>query len=119
MTIAAADGLPRQAGRRPARQDRHALLGGDPDGGDDVVGRPRHDDAERLDLVEAGVGGVEPAPAPVEIDLGAGLLGQAVAKAVQGERRESVVGGHVGARSTAGSGCGSIQNSTLLGIVLE
>ena len=47
--------------------------------GTTLVDGPRyHNDAHRVDLVEAGVGGVEPPVPPVEVDLGAGLAGQAV-----------------------------------------
>ena len=39
---------------------------------------PRHDHAQGLDLVEAGVGRIEPAHPAVEVDLGARLAAQAV-----------------------------------------
>ena len=64
MMIAGADRLAREAGGGPARQDRHAFLGGDSTTvATTSSAGPRHDDAERLDLVEAGVGRVEPAHA--------------------------------------------------------
>ena len=87
-----ADGLPREAGRRPPGDDRHALLGGDPDGGGQVVDGPGQDDADRLDLVEAGVGGVEPAVGGVEADLG----GRLAAEPVEEPRRGGGRGGHRG-----------------------
>src|SRR5262249_30166448 len=55
---AGADGLAREAGAAAARGDGHAHLGGDLDGGVKVLRGPRQDDAERLDLVDAGVGAV-------------------------------------------------------------
>ena len=81
------DRLPREARGRPARQDRHPLLGGDPDDRDDVVGRPRHDHAQRLDLVQARVGGVQPARPAIEADLGACLSAQAIAPGGRGRGR--------------------------------
>ena len=44
-----------QARPRASGMERDRLLGGVPDQGDEVVLGPRHDDAERVDLVEAGV----------------------------------------------------------------
>jgi hypothetical protein len=73
---AGADGLARQAGTPAARGDRHAHLAGDLDRGDEVVGRARDDDAERLDLVDAGVGAVEAARQGVEADLAGQVLAQ-------------------------------------------
>ena len=55
---ARADRLPRQAGAAAARDDRQPMFGGDLHGGHDVVARARHDDAERFDVVDAGVGAV-------------------------------------------------------------
>ena len=78
------DGLPRQARGGPARQHRDPLLGRDPDGRHHVGGGARHDHAQRLDLVQACVGGVEPAGAPIEINLGAGLSAQSFMQAVRG-----------------------------------
>ena len=45
-------------------------------GGDDVVGRTRDDDAERFDLVDAGVGGVELARRGVEAHLSGDVVAQ-------------------------------------------
>ena len=75
------DRLPGEARGRPSREDRHPLLGGDPDDRDDVLGRPRHDHAQGLDLVQARVGGVQPARPAIEADLGACLSAQAIAQA--------------------------------------
>ena len=88
------DGLAREAGGPAPRHDRHALLGRDPHRRDHILDRPGHDHAHRLDLVQAGVGRVKPAPAPVEVDLGAGLLGQAVMKAGEGRGWDLGRGGH-------------------------
>ncbi len=66
-----ADGLPRKAGGGASRNDRHALVRGDRDGGDNVLCRSGHDHAERLDLIETGVGRIQAAHPGVEVDLGA------------------------------------------------
>ena len=83
------DRLPREARGPSPRHDGHALLGRDPHRRDHVLDRPGHHHAHRLDLVQAGVGRVQPAPAPVEIDLGTRLPGQAVMKAGEGRGVES------------------------------
>ena len=57
----------------------------DLDGAHDVLARPRHDDAERLDLIDAGVGGVERARDRVEADLAGDLLFE-LALQVQAQR---------------------------------
>ena len=54
-----ADRLAGEAGGCPPRNDRHVLFRGDRHGRDDVLGGPGHDDAQRLDLVETGVGRVQ------------------------------------------------------------
>ena len=54
-----------------------------------VACRPGDDHAQGLDLIEAGVGRVQPAHSAVEIELGARLLAQAVGQAIQGETRRS------------------------------
>jgi hypothetical protein len=63
---AGADGLSRL--RRPAAAHRHraAELTADPDRLDDVGARLHDDDADRLDLVDAGVSGVQGARHCVE-----------------------------------------------------
>ncbi len=66
-----ADGLPGKAGGGASRNDRHALVRGDRHGGDNVLCRSRHDHAERLDLIETGVGRIQAAHPGVEVDLGA------------------------------------------------
>src|SRR5262249_23049318 len=55
---ARADRLPGQAGAAAAGGDRHAHLAGDLDDSLDVIYGLGDDDAERLDLVDAGVGAV-------------------------------------------------------------
>ena len=50
------------------------MLGAEPDDADQIVARARQDDALRLDLVDAGVGGVERAGDSIESNL-AGRLG--------------------------------------------
>ena len=55
-------GADRLAGLRRAaasRRDRHAVPRGDLDGAHHRLGRSRDDDAERLDLVDAGVGRIQ------------------------------------------------------------
>ena len=64
-----ADRLPGLRRAAAARGDRHAVPGGDGDGGGDVVAGPRQHHAARLDLVDAGVGGVEGARGLVEPHL--------------------------------------------------
>ena len=61
--------------------------------GNDVLDRPRDDDAQRLDLVDAGVGAVELARSDVEADLAGDVLAQ-----VAGEEGTLLFGerGHVG-----------------------
>jgi hypothetical protein len=46
----------------------------DLDSADDILTRPRDDDAKRLNLVNAGVSGVQRARDPVEPDLTFNLL---------------------------------------------
>ncbi len=82
---AGADRLTRQARSSAARRDRHVHLGGDLHGGDDVLGGLRDDDAERLDLVDAGVGAVEAARGEVEADLAGQVLAQVAGEVVAAE----------------------------------
>ena len=77
---AGADRLARQAGAAAAGDDRDVASRRRSARADDVLGGLRHDDAERLDLVDAGVGAVEPARRGVEADL-------AVRRACAGGRR--------------------------------
>jgi hypothetical protein len=62
-------GLAALRGARTTRQYRHARLAGDRNRGGRVPAVPRHDDAQRLDLIERGVGRVAPATERVEHDL--------------------------------------------------
>ena len=66
----------------PRGADRHVHLGGDLHGGDEVLGGLRDDDAERLDLVDAGVGAVELRRAGVEADLAANVLAEMLGQGV-------------------------------------
>src|SRR5262249_9701659 len=66
---ARADGLAGQAGAAAARRDGHARLGADMHAGGHVGGVLRHHHAQRLHLVDAGVGGVELARGRVEAHL--------------------------------------------------
>lgn len=50
------DRLSREAGGRPTRQNRRPFLSGDRHDPRHVTYRPRYDDADGVDLVEAGVG---------------------------------------------------------------
>ena len=59
MTMPAAERLAGQAGAGAAGMDRNVVLGRVPDRGDDVVQRSRPHDAQRPNLVDAGVGRVE------------------------------------------------------------
>ncbi len=98
---AGADGLAGEAGAATARGDGDAHGRGDLDGGDDVLGGARDDDAERLDLVDTGVGGVELARGGVEanlaLEVGAEVAGEFVALLVEEVGHEE---------SSAAPGCG-------------
>ena len=50
------------------------MLGAEPDDANQVVARSRQHDAQRLDLVDAGVGGIERAGNAIESHLADGLL---------------------------------------------
>ena len=63
---AGADRLPGLRRAAAARGDRDTVATGDLDRADHVVPRARDDDAERLDLIDAGVGGVEGAGDGIE-----------------------------------------------------
>ena len=78
------DRLPRQAGRPPlgARPARPARRRSPPSSAHPAC--PGHDDADRLDLVEAGVGRVQSTVAGVESDLGGCLAGQPVSELRRG-----------------------------------
>jgi hypothetical protein len=67
-----------------ARQDGYALLGRDRDGSACGVFAARHNDAERLDLIDRGVGRVAAAARDVEHHFAVHLLAQAL-----GERRSA------------------------------
>ena len=58
-----------------------SMLRADTDDADEIVARPRQDDAERLDLVDARVGGVERARDLVEPDFAFELLLELVTRA--------------------------------------
>jgi hypothetical protein len=60
ITKASVHRLPALRRPRPARQDRHAEVTGDVDGGGDVILVPREKDGLRHDLVEGGVGRIAP-----------------------------------------------------------
>ncbi len=53
------EGLPGDAGARASRMEREAVFGGILDGRDDIGGRAGANDAERDQLIDAGVGRVE------------------------------------------------------------
>ena len=82
---AGADGLAGKAGAAAARRDRHVHFGRDLHGRDDVFGGFGQDDAERFDLVDAGVGAVEAARADVEADFAGEVLAQVAGEAVAAE----------------------------------
>ena len=73
----AIDGLAALAGAAAARQDGDALLACDRQRRGDVVDRPRHDHAERLDLVDRRVGGVTAAIGAIEQHLARDVAAQA------------------------------------------
>jgi hypothetical protein len=77
-----ADRLPALRGAGAAREHRDARVAGDGDGRLDVARGARHDDADRLDLVDRGVGAVAPARGRVEQHLALEL-----AREARGERR--------------------------------
>ena len=66
---AGADRLPGLRRAAASRRDRHAVSRGDPDRAHHRFGRARNDDAERLDLVDAGVGRVQRARHLVEANF--------------------------------------------------
>jgi hypothetical protein len=55
---------------------------GNQHGADDNVPRPRHDDADRFDAVDAGVGGIQGAGNAIEPDLAADVLLEILSKGV-------------------------------------
>ena len=65
----AAHGLAGLRGAAAARQQRHALLAGDLGGDAHVLGCPRHHHADRLDLVDRGIGRIASTAEGVEQDL--------------------------------------------------
>ena len=79
---AGADGL---AGLRRAsapHRQRTAMRGADPDDADQVFPGPGEDDAPRLDLVDAGVGGIQRAGDAIETDLPGQLVLEIAAEIV-------------------------------------
>ena len=90
---ARSDGLAREAGATAARGDGDLQLGGDLHRGRQVVGRLRHDDAKRLDLVEAGVGGVEPARGVVKANLTGNVPAQVTDQGIPADGGEVGHGG--------------------------
>ena len=66
----------------PRGDDRHVHLGRDLHGGDDVLGGFGNDDAERFDLVDAGVGAVETARRGIEAHLAGEVLAQVAGETV-------------------------------------
>ena len=64
-----ANSLPRLRGAAATRGDRDAVSAGDLDRADDVVAGSDDNDPGRLDLIDAGVGGVEGASEGVEADV--------------------------------------------------
>ena len=83
----AADRLPRLRGAAPARQQRHALLARDRHRRAHVLVRPRHDHADRLDLVVRRVRRIAPAREAIEQHLALELLAQALGEAMGDRRR--------------------------------
>src|SRR5262249_31035429 len=77
---AGADGLAGEAGAAAAGGEGHLHLGGDLDRGAHVLDGARDDHAERLDLVDAGVGAVQPARGGVEAHLAGEVLAQVLAE---------------------------------------
>jgi hypothetical protein len=66
---ARADGLAGLRRAAASRGDRDAVPPRDLDNANDVLTRSGNDDAERLDLIDARVGGVERARDPIEPDF--------------------------------------------------
>ena len=81
-----ADRLPGLRRAAAPRRDRDAVARGDLDGAYDILARPRDDDPERLDLVDARVGGVERPRDRVEADLARDVLFKAAAEGVVGHK---------------------------------
>ena len=73
-------GLPGEAGSAAARQNRNVVLVGGRNDCNDIVGRLRHDDGYRLDLIDARVGAVQQASHPVRahfpVDVALQILDQ-------------------------------------------
>jgi hypothetical protein len=80
---ACANRLSRLRCSAPAQRQRTALSGADSDDVDEVVTCARENDPSRLDLIDAGVGGIQRTGDPVEADFPAGLALQFSAKVVQ------------------------------------
>ncbi len=76
----AVDRLPALAGPPAARQDRNAALARDRDRGRDILDRARHENPDRLDLVDGGVGRIAAAIGAREHDLAARLPPQSRGK---------------------------------------
>ena len=79
----AADRLAPLRRARAPREHRNALRPRDLEDRLHVLHRLREDDAERLDLVVRGIGGVAPAAEAVEQDLALERLAQALGEAVR------------------------------------
>ena len=82
------DRLAGQAGAAAARGDRHLHLAGDLHGGNEVGHGARNDDAERLDLVNAGVGAVELARSEVETHFALQMLAQVLRQGAAAQFKE-------------------------------
>ena len=84
-----ADGL---AGLRRAaatHRQRTAMLRTDSDDADQIFARPRQDDPCRLDLIDAGVGGIERAGDAIETDLAGGVAFKIALQLAGGRRHHS------------------------------
>ncbi len=79
---AGADRLAGQAGSAAARRDWHLRLGRDLHGGDEILDTFGNDDAERLHLVNAGIGAVQTARGGIEAHFAGQVLAQMAAEVI-------------------------------------
>src|SRR5439155_15809158 len=96
-----ADRLAGQRRAAAAGDDRHLQLGCDLDGGDEVVPGPGDHDAQRHDLVDAGVGRVTAAGGVVEPDLAPEVAAEGPGQGVALDRGKVPHGGILGRRGKA------------------
>ena len=86
-----ADRLSRLRRAAASRRDRHSVTARDPDGVDDVVGGAGQDDSQRLNLIDAGVGGIQRARDLIEPDLARDPMHEVTPQRVRGRARHGAL----------------------------